>query len=93
MRLTVGAAASITFWPVAMLPVTDTMATLGWLISAWPTVGPRPATILTTPSGKMPAMVLASLSVESGVISDGLSTMVLPPASAGASFQIAIISG
>ena len=38
-------------------------------------------------------MVLASFNVVSGVCSDGLSTMVLPPANAGASFQVAIIKG
>ena len=50
-------------------------------------------TTFTTPSGKISAMVLASFSVVSGVCSDGLMTMVLPPAKAGASFQAAIISG
>ena len=52
-----------------------------------------PVMTLTTPSGKISAMVLASLRVVNGVISDGLMTIVLPPASAGASFQAAIISG
>ena len=40
-------------------------------------------TTFTTPSGKISAMVLASFSVVSGVCSDGLMTMVLPPAKAG----------
>jgi hypothetical protein len=33
------------------------------------------------------------MTVVTGVVSDGLSTTVLPAAMAGASFQIAIISG
>ncbi len=56
-------------------------------------VAPRPVTTFTTPSGKMPAITLASFSVVSGVCSDGLMTMVLPPARAGASFHAAIIKG
>ena len=50
--------------------------------------------MLTTPSGK-PASRISSpkRSAESGVCSAGLSTIVQPAASAGASFQAAIISG
>ena len=40
-----------------------------------------------------PAATSASSSVEIGVVSDGLSTTVLPAAMAGAIFQTAIISG
>ena len=38
-------------------------------------------------------MISAISSVDAGVVSDGLSTMVLPAARAGAHFQTAIISG
>ena len=76
-----------------MSPVIEIMLTLGWLISALPTVMPRPSTTLTTPSGRMSAMILASFSAVSGVCSEGLNTTVLPPPMAGASFQAIIISG
>ena len=49
--------------------------------------------MLTTPGGNSSASSVASLSVVSGVCSDGFSTTVLPPASAGDSFHAAIISG
>ena len=47
-------------------------------------VGPSPVTMLTTPGGK-PAFITSSprRSVEFGVTSDGLTTTVLPAASAG----------
>ena len=63
VRLSVAEAACSTFLPVAMSPVSETMATFGWLISALPVVAPRPVTTLTTPSGKISAMILASFSV------------------------------
>ncbi|GFJ91495.1 hypothetical protein Prum_051370 [Phytohabitans rumicis] len=43
--------------------------------------------------GRCSAAISASISEESGVVSDGLSTTVLPAASAGAIFQTAIMSG
>ncbi len=76
-----------------MSPVIEIMLTLGWLISALPTLSPRPSTTLTTPSGSTSARIRASFSAVSGVCSDGLNTTVLPPAMAGASFQAIIISG
>jgi hypothetical protein len=48
---------------------------------------------LRTPGGKVSAAYSASISVVSGVCSEGLSTQALPAASAGAIFQIAIIRG
>ena len=54
---------------------------------------PRPVMTLTTPGGKQLGEQLASFSAVSGVCSEGLSTTVLPAASAGANFQAAIISG
>ncbi|MNY46909.1 hypothetical protein D3C86_1821340 [compost metagenome] len=87
------AAAVSTFLPVAMSPVIETIEIFGWLISALPTVSPRPVTTLTTPSGRMSASRRASFSAVKGVCSDGLKTTVLPPAIAGASFHAIIISG
>jgi hypothetical protein len=52
-----------------------------------------PSTTLSTPSGRIPFVREASTSVDSGVVSLGFSTIVLPAASAGAIFQIAIIRG
>jgi hypothetical protein len=50
--------------------------------------------MLTTPGG-MPTSAISSAirSVESGVISAGLSTTVFPAASAGAIFQLVNMSG
>ncbi len=93
VRLTDLAAACSTFLPVATSPVIEIMLTFGWLISALPTLSPRPSTTLTTPSGRISARILASFSAVSGVCSDGLNTTVLPPPIAGASFQAIIISG
>ena len=86
-------AACSTFWPVAIEPVSDSMWTPSWLISALPVVWPRPLTTLKTPSGKISATSRPSFSVVSGVISDGFSTIVLPAISAGPIFHTAIISG
>jgi hypothetical protein len=48
---------------------------------------------LNTPGGRNSAAISASKMVEAGVVSDGLSTTVLPAAMAGANFQTAIIIG
>ncbi len=70
------------------------MSTPGCETSASPATGPVPVTTLNTPSGS-PARCAASayISVVSGVISAGLSTIVLPAATAGSTFQAAICSG
>ena len=78
---------------MATSPVSEIMRTAGCAISGAPTDSPRPQTMLTTPGGKTSARYSASFSVESGVCSEGLSTTVLPAASAGHSFHAAIISG
>ena len=79
--------------PTAVEPVNAILSTSGWSTSAAP-VSPSPVTTLSTPSG-MPASSASSprRSAVSGVCSAGLSTIVLPAASAGASFQAAISSG
>ena len=77
-----------------MEPVNATLSTSLWAASAAPAVSPKPVTTFTTPSG-IPASAIssASRSAVSGVCSAGLSTTVLPQASAGPSFHAAISSG
>jgi hypothetical protein len=87
------AAALATAFPVAESPVSDTDVDAGMRTSAAPAAGPSPVTTLNTPRGKMSAASAARRSVVSGVCSDGLSTTVLPAASAGLSFVTAISSG
>ena len=93
VRLSESAAPARIFWPVAMEPVSDTMRTCGCVVSCRPTGSPRPQMTLTTPGGKTSASSSASRSAVRGVCSEGLTTSVLPAASAGAIFQAAIISG
>ncbi len=73
--------------PVGTDPVSETLAQAGWAASAAPT-SPMPCTTLNRPGGA-PASTSASASfrVVSGVTSEGLKTMALPQASAGAAFQ------
>jgi hypothetical protein len=70
----------------------DTMAGMSCETSARP-VSRSPHTTLSTPVGRNSAQISASSNEEAGVVSEGLSTTVLPAASAGAIFQIPIISG
>ena len=71
--------------PTSVEPVNATFATSGCSTSRAPAVEPGPATTLTTPSG-IPASsaIFSNSSAVSGVSSAGLSTTVLPAASAGA---------
>ena len=87
-RLTVGAALRATSTPARVDPVNDTRSTSGWLEIAAPTVGPSPLTRLNTPAGT-PAACRTSVQTwaENGASSDGLSTIVQPTASAGATLQ------
>jgi hypothetical protein len=74
-------------------PVNATLATPSCSTSAWP-VAPAPVTMLTTPGGRSACwQISAKSSAVSGVVSAGLSTTVLPAASAGAIFQASISSG
>ena len=79
--------------PVATSPVSETRRTSGCSTIALPTGTPSPVTTFSTPAGSTSAASCAKRSVESGVCSEGFNTWTLPAASAGASFQIAIISG
>jgi hypothetical protein len=56
-------------------------------------VSALPLTTLNTPAGRISPAISASRTVERGVVSLGLSTIVLPAASAGAIFQMAIANG
>ena len=84
----------MTWRPTLVEPVNEVIATSGWPTRCWPATGPVPVTTLTTPAGA-PASVKASAKTRlvSGVISAGLSTMVLPAAMAGSTFHAAICSG
>jgi hypothetical protein len=75
-----------------MEPVMETIRGVGWATRARP-VSRSPQITLSTPGGRNSAAISASSRLDSGVVSDGLSTTVLPAASAGATFQTAIISG
>ncbi len=90
--MTSAAAASATAIPARTDPVMATICGVGWETRAAP-VSRSPVTTFSTPGGRNSAASSASIRVVTGVVSDGLSTMVLPAASAGPIFQIAIISG
>src|SRR5689334_4853240 len=92
VRVTFGAAAVATALPARVLPVIDTMAGVGCAASSAP-VDRSPQTTLNTPGGRTSANSSAISTVLAGVVSLGLSTIVLPAASAGANFQTAIIIG
>ena len=86
------AAVLATAMPAATLPVIDTIAGVGCATSAAP-VSRSPQTTLKTPGGRNSAISSAIQTVLAGVVSDGLSTIALPAASAGAHFHVAIIIG
>lgn len=56
-------------------------------------VSRSPQMTLKTPLGRTESMISAISTVEAGVVSEGLSTTVLPAAMAGANFHTAIIIG
>ena len=79
--------------PTSVEPVKAILSTSACSTIACPIAGP-PARMLTTPGGRSAsATISASSSAVSGVVSAGLSTTVLPQASAGAIFHAAISSG
>ena len=87
------AAISAMCLPVTVSPVIETIRTFGWPTSRSPIAAPEPDSTLSTPAGSCSATSSANRSAESGVRADGLSTTVLPVASAGPSFQAAMYSG
>ena len=79
--------------PTSVEPVKAILSTSGWLTMAAP-VSPCPVMMLTTPLGSFAfSQISAKSSAVSEVNSAGLSTTVLPAASAGAIFQASISSG
>jgi hypothetical protein len=90
--LSVGAAVAATSMPARTEPVTDTMAGMSWATRARP-VSRSPQITLKTPGGRCSAMISAISSEVTGVVSEGLRTMVFPAASAGANFHTAIMNG
>ena len=78
--------------PARTEPVIDTICGVLCSTSARP-VSRSPQTTLNTPGGRNSDAISASSSVDTGVVSRGLSTMVFPAAMAGANFQTAIIIG
>ena len=81
-----------TSMPARTDPVIATICGIGCSTRARP-VSRSPQTTLKTPGGRNSWHSSANSVVEAGVVSLGLSTMVLPAASAGATFQIIISSG
>ena len=93
-RLIVLAAPAAIERPTSVDPVKAILATSGCSTRRWPQVRPGPTTTFSTPSGSPAAAAIsAKRSAVSGVSSAGLSTTVLPAASAGPSFHAAIVSG
>ena len=82
-----------TFWPVAIEPVTDISGSPGWSMSFSPTPCAAADDDVEYPLGKISAITHPSLSVVSGVISDGFRTIVLPAIEGRRIFQAAIING
>ena len=80
--------------PTAVEPVNATRRTLSWVTSASPTSEPRPVITLTTPGGNSASSSSSAIfSVVSGVVAAGLTTIVLPAISAGASLVPSSVSG
>ncbi len=92
-RLSVPATVRAIDLPTSVDPVNATLSMSWWAIRARP-VSPAPVMMLTTPGGRSACwQISANSSAVSGVVSAGLSTTVLPQASAGAIFQDSISSG
>ena len=86
------AAACATSMPARTLPVIATICGTACETRARP-LSRSPQTTLKTPGGRNSAAISARSRVDAGVVSDGLSTVVLPAAIAGANFHTAIIIG
>ncbi len=79
--------------PTSVEPVNATFLTPGCATTSEPVL-PAPVRMLTTPGGRSACMqISAKTMAESGVVSAGFKTTVLPAASAGAIFQASIRSG
>ncbi|VWB90748.1 hypothetical protein BLA6993_04328 [Burkholderia lata] len=80
--------------PTRVEPVNDSLRTTDELVSVSPIATASPDTTLNTPAGT-PARSAstASANADSGVSSDGFSTIVQPAASAGPALRVIIASG
>ena len=91
---TVPAAARRISWPVAVSPVNAILPMPGCAAIAAPTTGPGPVTTFRTPGGSPASSAYSARRMAvSGEYEAGLRIAVLPAASAGPTFQLAIITG
>ena len=92
--LMLGAHCAIRMRPTSVEPVKLSLRTTGLSHSTLPTCAASPVTTCNTPAG-MPASCasLASANAVSGVCSAGLTMMVQPAASAGATLRVIIAAG
>ena len=79
--------------PVVVSPVKAILAMRLFWASGLPASTPKPLTTLSTPGGRRSPIRSISTMIDIGVCSAGFSTMQLPAARAGASFQVAIRIG
>jgi len=79
--------------PVEVSPVKAILEMRLLVASGLPASMPKPLTTLMTPGGRRSPIISIRTMIAIGVCSAGFSTMQLPAASAGASFQAAISSG
>ncbi len=92
--LTVPAASRMISRPTSVEPVKAILPTPGWDASRAPASGPGPGTTFSTPGGRPHSSAIrANSNVDNGVFSSGLTTTLLPAASAGAIFHSASSSG
>src|ERR1051325_10790057 len=93
-RLLAWAAIFMIWRPTSVDPVNEILSTSGWRTSAAPAVDPPPATTLNAPGGNPASCITSAIArAVSGVSEAGFRTMVHPAASAGANFQLALLSG
>src|SRR2546430_17371823 len=79
--------------PPSVEPVNATFFTSGRVTTSDPVL-PAPVTMFTTPGGSSACMQISAKTIaDSGVVSAGLRTTVLPAARAGAIFQARTRSG
>ena len=79
--------------PVVVSPVNAILRMRGWEARGAPASKPNPLTMFSTPAGIRSLIRSSTRWIDAGVCSAGFSTMQLPAASAGASFQTAIRMG
>jgi hypothetical protein len=90
-RFTCSAARAMMRVPTSVEPVKQTLRTSGWVTNRSPTTEPFPGRTVRTCSGSPASRASSPIRIAlMGVISAGLSTTVLPAASAGAIPQPAI---